>query len=150
MTTTKLGLDGKAYVSTTTHDDGGSITWSEFDLIESIEHEHSKAEATARNRSSKYGKTAGGTRTVSYTLTATYDASDAVITLLQNAFYSDTVIALAVMDGDITTSGEKGFYMDVEVVSAPKPEELDEIDSIQFKVVPAIKSTFEPTRVTIA
>lgn len=150
MTTTKLGLDGKVYVSTTRHDAGSTITWSEFDLVESVEHESSKAEATVRNRKSKYAKMAGGTRQVSYTLSATYDASDAVVNLLLSAYENDTVIAVAVMDGDITTSGEKGFYLDVEVTSAPKPEELDDIDSISFKLVPAVKSSFEPTPVTIA
>lgn len=150
MTTTKLGLDGKAYVSTTTHDDGGSITWSEVDLVESIEHEDSKTEADVDNRSSRYTKSGSGQRKISYTLTCTYDASDAVIELLRDAYDNDTVLALAVMDGDITTSGEQGFYLDVEVFSAPKPEELEEFDSIAFKLKPAAKSSFEPARVAIA
>lgn len=149
MTTVKTFLDGKVYVSTTTHETG-TITWSEFDLVESIEHEDSAAEAEVKNRSSRFVKTGQGYRSVSYTLVATYDASDPVVTLLRDAYEAGTIIALAVMDGDITTSGEKGFYMDVEVYSQSKPENEDDFDSITFKVRPAAKSTFEPVPVTIA
>lgn len=150
MTTTKTFLDGKAYISTTTHDDGGAITWSEMDLAESISHEDSKAEASKGNRRSNFLKYGSGFRDVSYEIVMTYDASDAVIALLDAAYANGTVLALAVMDGDITTTGEKGFYMDVEVFSAPKPETADEIDSKTYKFRPSIKSTFEPVPVTIA
>lgn len=149
MTTTKLGLDGKAYISTTTHETG-SITWTEMDLVESIEHEDAKGEADVNNRSSRFTKSSAGQRAISYSLTMTYDASDAVIELLRDAYDAGTVLALAVMDGDITTSGEIGFYVDVEVFSSPKPEELEDFDKITFKLKPSAKSTFEPARVLIA
>ncbi|MCR9200430.1 MAG: hypothetical protein NXI04_17480 [Planctomycetaceae bacterium] len=146
----KLGLDGKAYASTTTHASGGSITWTEGDLIEQIEHEDAKGEAKVNNRRSRIEKSGSGQRRISYTLTLTYEADDPFIVLLMAAYENDTVLSFAVMDDDITTSGVKGFYLDVEVFSAPKPENLEEFDKVQFKVMPAAKSTYEPQRVTVA
>lgn len=146
----KLGLDGKAYASTTTHDDGGSITWTELDLVQSIDQSNSKGQANVNNRSSRYEKSSGGQKRISYTLTLTKDTADAQFTLLQSAYDNDTVIALAIMDGDITTSGNKGWYMDVEVFEAPEPEELEEFNEVAFVVRPSAKSTYEPQRVTIA
>lgn len=145
----KLGLDGKAYASATTHE-AGSITWTELDLVESIEQSNAKGQANVNNRSSKYEKSSGGQKRITYTLTLTKDTANAQFTLLQNAYDNDTVIALAIMDGDITTSGNKGFYMDVEVFDAPEPEELEEFNSVSFVLRPSAKSTYEPQRVTIA
>ena len=149
MTTTKLGLEGKAYVSAITHM-ATSPVWQEIDLVENVGMEDSRAEATVRNRSSIYAKSGAGTRDITYTLTCTYDAADTIIELLRDAYDAGTLIGLAIMDGDITTIGEIGIYMDVEVFSAPKAEDLDEFDKIEFKLRPSAKSTFEPTRVVIS
>jgi len=147
--TTKTGLDGKLYVSATTHETGG-ITWSELDLLEQLGHEDSRAEATFRNRRSVIARSSAGTREIAYVVTCTYHSTDAVVELLRDAYENGTTIALAVMDDDITTVGTKGNYLDVEVFTDQKPEDLDEFDSIEFKLKPSGRSTFEPTRVTIA
>ena len=145
-----LGRECKAYASTTRHDDGGSITWTELDLVESIEHSDAKGQANVNNRSSQFEKSGSGQRRVSYTLTVTRDTADAQFTLLEDAYNNNTVLAIAIMDGDITTTGEKGFYFDAEVFEAPSPEELEEFKSVGFVIRPSAKSTFEPVRVTIA
>lgn len=149
-TTTKIGLDGKVYASATTHESGDAITWAEQDLCESVEQEDSRAEAVIRNRKSEFARYGSGTRDVSYTLAQTYLAGDLTQKILLDAYANRSVIALAVMDGDITHVNQLGWYMDVEVFSAPKPETLDEFDTITFKVRPAAKSSFMPTMVKIA
>ena len=149
MTTKKLGLDGKAYVSLTTHM-ATSPVWVEIDLVQNVEMEDSKAEATVRDRSSDYVKSGAGKREITYTLTCTYDASDTTVELLRDAYDAGTLLAFAIMDGDITTSGEIGVYFDGEISSGPKGEDLEEFDDIVFKIRPSAKSTVEPTRVLIA
>lgn len=146
----KTGIEGKAYASTTTHDDGGEITWTELDCVESIEHDDADGEASVNNRKSKHTKYGHGQTAEGYTLNCTYIPTDAGFTILKNARKNRTVIALAVMDGDITEDGQLGKFLDVIVVSAPKPEELEEFDSVAFRCLPAANSTYEPQDVTIS
>lgn len=148
--TYKLGLDGKVYASATTHSSGDAITWTEGDDAESVQNEDARGEATVMNRASDFELSSSGVRKISYTIECTYDPDDPFFVLMKAAYENKTVIAMAVMDADITISGTKGFYADVEVFSAPKGEEHEEFDSVPFKVRPSAKSAYAPRAVTIA
>lgn len=146
----KHGLRNRFYVSATLHEDETPITWSEADLTESVGHEDARDEAEIVNRRGEFAVYGVGKRKAGYTLKMTYDPADAAFAIIWAAYQNGTMIAIADMDGDITVSGTKGTYMDVVVLSAPKPEDLTAFDSIEFVFKPAAMSTHEPEFVTIA
>jgi hypothetical protein len=146
----KHGLRNKFYVSTTLHQAGTSITWSEVDLAESVGMEDSRSEAEVVNRRGEFVLYGVGKRTVTYTLPCTYDPADAAQAILWNAYRNGTTIAIADMDGPIATNGTKGMFMDCVVVSAPKPQDLAAFDSVEFGIKPAAASTYTPNFMTIA
>lgn len=146
----KIGLDGFAYVSADMHQDDNTPTYLEVDLVEEIEQEFSKANATVMNRRSRFSKHSGGTVTFSYTLTLTYDREDPVYNMIYAALISGEPIGLAVMDAAMTDPlGSRGWILDVEVFDGPKSESLNEFDKVPFMLRPTAKSTFEPQELEI-
>jgi hypothetical protein len=146
----KLGLDGVAYASADLHQDEPNPTFLELDLIEEIDQEFTKANATVGNRRSRFTKHSGGQITFAYTLTMTYHRNDAGFDLLYNALVSGDPIGLAVMDADMTDDGgSEGWILDAEVFDGPKAESLNEFDKVAFVCRPSAKSTFDPERLVI-
>lgn len=146
----KMGLDGKAYISADLHEDlPTALTYLELDLIETIEHEFTRAEAQLDDRKSEFTRYGSGQAAISYTVLMTYVPGDAAYLILENALINRTKIGLAVMDDDITTSGIKGWLLDVEVFGGPKGEAPNEFDKIPFVLKPSAKSDYVPTRHTV-
>lgn len=149
--TVKMGLDGKLYVAAELHEDLPTpISYLEVDLVEDIQHEFAAEEGTVNNRQSRFTKYGAGQIAKAYTVVVTYDPADSTFDVLYNALLAKTTIGVAVMDGDITTSGMKGWLMDAQVLSGPKPEQLSEFDKVTFTIKPSAYSTYNPTRTTIA
>lgn len=147
----KMGLDGKCYISADLHEDlPTALTYLELDLVEQIDQEFARAEGTVDNRKSDFTKYGSGQAAIGYTITVTYEPGDAAYAILENALINRTVIGLAVMDDDITTSGVKGWLLDVEVFGGPKGEQPNEFDKVPFVLKPAAKSAYNPTRHTVA
>jgi hypothetical protein len=146
----KHGLRGKFYVSATLHQAGTPITWSEVDLTEAIGMEDSRAVADITNRRGEFVTHGVGKRTLSYTLSVTYDPDDAAQAILWTAYRNGTPIAVADMDGGIAVSGSRGVFADMVVTSAPKPSDLAAFNTVEFGLQPAAVSTYQPTFNTIA
>lgn len=150
MTGFKIGLDGVAYATADLHAIDNTPTYVELDLVEEIDQEFSKANATVQNRRSKFSKHSAGTITFSYTLTMTYQRNDAGFDLVYNALVSGAVLGFAIMDADMTDPlGSEGWILDAEVFDGPKPEQLNEFDKVAFVIRPSAKSAFEPQRLIV-
>lgn len=151
MTGFKMGIDGKAYISSDHHQDlPAALTYVEMDLIEQIEQELSLAEGAVDNRRTRYTKYGPGQLALAYTITMTYSSSDTTFDLIYTAMLAGTVMGLAVMDDSITTSGTKGWLLDANIFGGPKGETLNEFDSVPFVFKPSAYSTYNPTRHTVA
>ena len=147
----KIGLTGVAYVTADLHQDEPDPTYLEIDLIEEIDQEFTKANATLQNRRSQFSKHSGGIVTFSYTLTLTYHPADSAFALIYDAMLSNDPLGFAIMDSIITDPlGTKGWILDAEVFDGPKPEQLNEFDKVAFVIRPTAKSTFDPQILVVA
>jgi hypothetical protein len=141
-----IGLEGKAYVSEDLLGDGP--TWQEIDIASEITGEDSRNQAAIKDRRSQFEKYKLGQRVITYSVTMTYVKGDEVLSVLRDAYDSNTPIGFASMTGDITENGEEGFMFDALVAEMGKPEPFEDVWTVDVVFVPTSTET-EPAFVTV-
>ena len=66
-----------------------------------------------------------------------YDNADAEFTALKDAFFGGTTVELAVLDGDVGTTGTQGLRATMSVVNFSRNEPLEEALTVSVTVKPA-------------
>lgn len=143
------GLKNKFYVGAILHEAGTAITWLEVKLVESVGNEDARDEAEVVNRDGDLKTYGGGKRGVAYTLPITWAPGDPACALIWTAYQTNTPIAMADMDGKISVNGTRGMFMDIQVLGAPKPSELNAYDKREFTFKPSADSSYEGREVVI-
>lgn len=136
----KLGLDAKLYIDD--ESDYASPTWSEVGNCRDLTLTLEKNEADVTIRSNN-----GWRAMVSVLKDATvefemiWDTSDPNFTLIQQAFLATSFPAnsvnVAVMDGDIHTTGSQGLRSIMIVSSFSRKEPLEDALKVDVKLRPA-------------
>jgi len=78
-----------------------------------------------------------------------YDTADADFTAFQTSFMSNTVIALAVLDGVAATTGTQGFWADFMITGFEKTEPLEGAMMVKVTAKPTY-SAVAPAWITTA
>jgi hypothetical protein len=78
----------------------------------------------------------GTLKDVSIDIPMNYASADTGKLALQKAFLAGTTIALAFLEGDKATTGNEGFWADMEVVGMKKGEAIAGVQTIVFTVCP--------------
>jgi hypothetical protein len=65
-----------------------------------------------------------------------WDTEDEGFTALQNAWFGDTPVEMAVMDGPITASGSQGLRATMSVISFSRKEPLEEAMTASISIKP--------------
>lgn len=150
-----LGLNCKAYYQTT----GTRAAWpgtgaapnlSLMGNVRDVTLNLERAEADVTTR------TNAGWRAIKPTLRngtvefeMVWDTSDAAFTAMKNAYFNDTTIACAFLDGLSTTSGSQGLWADFEVTNFSRGEALEDAVKVNVTLKPAYSSV-APAWVTVA
>lgn len=126
----KLGMEAKLYRN------GGSFgtpTWSELTNVKDVTLNLEKGEADVTTRANNGWKaTAATLKDASVEFEMVWDTTDTGFTAIQQAYFNNTPIELAVMDGPIATAGSQGLRATMQINNFSREEKLE--DAIMVKV----------------
>jgi hypothetical protein len=130
----KLGLDAKLYKNDSTYE---SPDWTELTNVKDVNLNMEKGDADVTTRANKGWRASKATlkeATVEFDML--WDTEDEGFSAIQDAYFNDTAIEMAVMDGDITVPGSEGLRASFDVMSFQKKEPLEEAQmvSVTLKV----------------
>ena len=119
-----LGLDGKLYRNSATW---ATPTWNEVDNVRDLTQNLEKGEADLSARNTGGFRARRGTLkdgTIEFGMN--FDPADPEFTAIKDAFFNNTVLDMAAMSGDITTTGEQGLRAEMDVLNFSRNENLEE------------------------
>ena len=119
-----LGLNGHAYENTNTW---ASPTWAEITNIRDLTINLEAADADVSSRAGGgFRQRVATLKDGSVSFQMVWDTTDARFTALQTAFFANTSVELAFMDGLINTNGSQGLHADFSVLNFSRSENLEE------------------------
>lgn len=134
-----LGKDGKAYRNTGTF---GAPVWDEIPNMTNVELNMEKATADVTTRGSGGWRQRVGTlKDGEVTSEMIYDTADADFTALQTAFFADTPIEMAFMDGNIATSGNQGLRATFDIINFSRNEQLEDAMRVPLSLMVSYGTT---------
>jgi hypothetical protein len=130
----KLGLDAKLYRNTGTYT---TPTWNEVKNVKDVtlNLEAGEADVTTRGNAG-WRATVATLKDASIEFEMVWDSADDDFAAIRDAFLNRTPIELAVMDGDITTTGSQGLRASCIVTNFSRNEALEEAITVSVTVKP--------------
>ncbi len=133
--TAKLGLDAKLYRNTGTY---AVPAWNEVTNAKDVTLNLEAGEVDASRRGSGgWRETLTALKDGSVEFELVYDNADTEFTALKDAFFNGTTVELAVMDGEIATTGTQGLRATMSVTNFSRNEPLEEVLTVSVTVKPA-------------
>jgi len=131
----KLGMDAKLYRNTGSY---AVPTWDEIGNVKdlSLSLEKGEADVTTRNNNG-WRATIGTLKEASIEFQMVWDTDDADFEAIQEAFFGNSQIELAVMDGDITDGESEGLRATCDVTKFSRTENLEEAIMVDVTVKPS-------------
>ena len=131
---TKLGLDAKLYRNSGTY---AAPSWVEMTNVKdlTLNLESGEADVTTRGNNG-WRATVATLKDGSIEFEMVWDTEDAGFEALSAAYFGDTAIGIAAMDGDITEAGRRGLWADMAVVDFSREEPLEEALSVKVTLKP--------------
>ena len=129
----RAGKDHKIYISTSLLTDtaGAGAVWVEFAPVESTDSEIAREEVTFKTRENGGAEqTLGGTISNTIDINWAYLSGDANADAILAAIVADNLIAIADVDGDISTSGTKGQIGNYSVLSFSQSKPIDDVVTV--------------------
>jgi predicted secreted protein len=131
---TRLGMDAKLYRNTASF---GSPTWTEVTNVKDLTLNLEKGEADVTTRANGgWRATVGTLKDASIEFQMVWDTADAGFSAMQQAFFSNTPIEFAVMDGDITDPDSEGLRATFDIFSFTRNEALEEAIMVDVTIKP--------------
>jgi hypothetical protein len=131
----KFGMDAKLYFCAAGI--GGSPTWTLLGNVKNVTLNLTKGEADVTTRANSGWKaTAGTLKEGSIEFEMMWDTADAGFTAIQQAYFNNTSIGIAAMDGDIATNGSQGLWADCMITDFSRDEPLEEAISVKVTAKP--------------
>ncbi len=130
----RLGMEGKLYYNA---GDYATPDWKELKNAKDVTLNLEKGEADVTTRGNAGWKATVGTlKEGSIEFEMVWDTEDAGFTALQNAWFGDTPVEMAVMDGPIAQTGSQGLRATMSVISFSRKEPLEEAMSVSVTIKP--------------
>lgn len=153
VTANKTGKNLKTYENTGTN---ALPTWSELDRLVNESLDFEKDVQKNKNRASKWTRGVPGHLGLSgsFTYQEILNEADSAFDNLWDSYLNDTVIEMAFMDGDIATTGNKGFRAGMMVNKMTRKRELEGVTEwdVSFELGEFIEAgaLIDPSRYTAA
>src|SRR5690606_30910895 len=130
----RLGMDAKLYRNAGS---GGSPNWIEVTNVKDLTLNLEKGEADVTTRGNGgWRATVGTLKDASIEFQMVWDANDAGFAAIQQAFFSNTPIEFAVMDGDINDPSSEGLVATFDIFSFTRNEALEEAIMVDVTIKP--------------
>ena len=135
----KLGMECKLYYDSTPLSGGPETgTWTEMDNTKDVTLNLETGEADITTRANNgWRATAATLKDGSIEFEMLWDTDDAGFTAIQAAWQNAAEIALAAMDGDITTAGSQGLASNFTVTNFSRSEPLEEAVTVSVTIKPS-------------
>ena len=131
----KLGMDAKLYFCAAGI--GGSPVWTLLGNVKNVTLSLQKGEADVTTRANNGWKaTAATLKEGSIEFEMVWDPSDAGFTAIKDAYFNNTIIGMAVIDGVITTTGSQGLWADCMITDFSREEPLEDAISVKVTAKP--------------
>ncbi len=125
-----LGLDAKLYRNTATW---GSPSWDEFTNVKDVKLNLQKAEADTTTRGGNGWRSKTGTlKEGSIEFTMVWDPGGTDFEAVKNAFFNDTLLDLAVLDGAYASGN--GLRAEFSVLDFSRDEPLEDVLTATVKL----------------
>ena len=130
----KLGMEARLYRNTGTYE---TPTWTEIDNVKDVTLNLETGEADVTTRANNgWRATAATLKDGSVEFEMVWDTADAGFTAVQEAYFDNTSIEFAIMDGDIATSGTQGLRATMAVTNFSRNEPLEEAITVSVTIKP--------------
>ena len=130
----KLGMEARLYRNTGTYE---TPTWTEIDNVKDVTLNLETGEADVTTRANNgWRATAATMKDGSVEFEMVWDTADAGFTAIQEAYFDNTSLEFAVMDGDIATSGTQGLRATMAVTNFSRNEPLEEAITVSVTIKP--------------
>ena len=131
---TRLGMDAKLYRNTGSF---GSPTWTEVTNVKDLTLNLEKGEADVTTRANGgWRATVGTLKDASIEFQMVWDTVDAGFDAIRQAFFNNTPIEFAVMDGDITDPDSEGLRATFDIFNFTRNEALEEAIMVDVSIKP--------------
>jgi hypothetical protein len=131
----KLGMDAKLYFCAAGI--GGTPTWSLLGNVKNVTLNLQKGEADVTTRANNGWKATAATLkegTIEFEMV--WDTTDAGFTAIKDAYFNNTPIGMAAMDGPIATTGSQGLWADCMITDFSREEPLEDAISVKVTAKP--------------
>jgi len=130
----KLGMDAKLYRNDGTYE---VPDWVEMTNVKDLTLTNEKGEADVTTRANQgWRATIGTLKDGSIEFEMVWDTDDETFTALQEAYFGNTNIEFAVLDGDIEEAGSQGLRATMAIMSFTRNEPLEEAMSANVTAKP--------------
>ena len=120
----RLGMEAKLYRNTGTY---GAPVWAEVGNVRDLTLNLEAGEADVTTRANDgWRATVATLKEGSIEFEMVWDTADAHFTAIQDAFFNNTSVEFAVMDGDITVAGTQGLRATMSITNFSRSEPLEE------------------------
>ena len=130
----KLGMEAKLYRNT------GSFvapTWVEMTNVKDLTLNLEAAEADVTTRGNAgWRATIAALKDGSIEFEMVWDPADAGFTAIQDAYFNNTTVEFAVMDGDVTSTGTQGLRATMSITKLTRSEPLEQAITVSVTAKP--------------
>jgi hypothetical protein len=131
----KLGLDAKLYYCVAGI--GGTPTWTLLGNVKNVTLNLQKGEADVTTRANNGWKaTAATLKEGSIEFEMVWDPADTGFTAIKDAYFNNTLIGMAAMDGAVATTGSQGLWADCAITDFTRDEPLEDAISVKVTAKP--------------
>ena len=131
---TRLGMDAKLYRNTGTY---AAPTWVEVSNVKDVTLNLEKGEADVTTRANQgWRATVGTLKDASIEFQMVWDTVDAGFDAIRQAFFNNTPLEFAVMDGDITDPDSEGLRATFDIFNFTRNEALEEAILVDVSIKP--------------
>ena len=131
---TRLGMDAKLYRNTGTY---AAPTWVEVSNVKDVTLNLEKGEADVTTRANQgWRATVGTLKDASIEFQMVWDTVDAGFDAIRQAFFNNTPLEFAVMDGDITDPDSEGLRATFDIFNFTRNEALEEAIMVDVSIKP--------------
>lgn len=130
----KLGMEAKLFRNSGSY---ASPTWAEMDNVKdlTLNLEAGEADVTTRGNNG-WRATVASLKDGSIEFEMVWDTADAAFTAIQQAYFGNTPVEFAVMDGPITQAGSQGLRASFSITKFSRNEPLEEAITVSVTAKP--------------
>ena len=130
----RLGMEARLYRNTGTY---AAPTWVEVTNVKDVTLNLEKGEADVTTRANQgWRATVGTLKDASVEFQMVWDTNDTAFAAIQQAFFNNTNIEFAVMDGDITDPASEGLRATFDIFNFTRNENLEEAIMVDVSIKP--------------